>query len=111
MAEPAPAQAESDRASERYYRPELDVLRFFAFLSVFLFHGLPSVVVANHTGWSRRAATIAADFKSAGRFGVCLFFVLSSFLITELLMRERCSTGTVHIKAFYVRRILRIWPL
>jgi peptidoglycan/LPS O-acetylase OafA/YrhL len=111
MVSPTAAPAESDRASERYYRPELDVLRFFAFLSVFLFHGLPSVVVANHTGWSRRAATIAADFKSAGRFGVCLFLVLSSFLITELLMRERRNTGTVHVKAFYVRRILRIWPL
>ena len=111
MGSPTTAPAGSDRASERYYRPELDVLRFFAFLSVFLFHGLPSVVVAKHAGWSHWAASIAADFKSAGRFGVCLFFVLSSFLITELLMRERRNTGTVHVKAFYVRRVLRIWPL
>ena len=40
-----------------------------------------------------------------------LFFVLSSYLITELLLRERETTGTIHIKNFYVRRILRIWPL
>jgi peptidoglycan/LPS O-acetylase OafA/YrhL len=95
----------------RYYRPELDVLRFFAFVSVFLFHGLPGVEIANHAGWSRLAASGFGSFKEAGSFGVCLFFVLSSFLITQLLMRERLNTGTVHVKAFYIRRILRIWPL
>lgn len=96
---------------ERYYRPELDVLRFFAFLSVFLFHGLPGVTIGSHSGWSGSAVWMAANLKNAGKFGVCLFFVLSSFLITELLTRERSSTGTVHVRAFYVRRILRIWPL
>ncbi len=98
-------------AGSHYYRPELDVLRFFAFLSVFFYHALPGVEVGNHTGWGRVAALVLSDFKSAGSFGVCLFFLLSSFLITELLVRERDKTGTVHIKAFYTRRILRIWPL
>jgi len=98
-------------AGGHYYRPELDVLRFFAFLSVFLFHALPGVEVGNHAGWGRVAAAALTNFKSAGSFGVCLFFVLSSFLITELLIRERGKTGTVHVKAFYTRRILRIWPL
>jgi peptidoglycan/LPS O-acetylase OafA/YrhL len=111
MALASTAPPESVRASERYYRPELDALRFFAFLSVFLYHVLPSVEVANHAGWSRGAAWMAANFKIAGSFGVCLFFFLSSFLITELLVRERRSTGTVHVKAFYIRRVLRIWPL
>jgi peptidoglycan/LPS O-acetylase OafA/YrhL len=50
-------------------------------------------------------------FSTVGAFGVPVFFLLSAFLITELLMREREATGTVHVKAFYVRRILRIWPL
>ncbi len=40
-----------------------------------------------------------------------LFFALSSYLITELLVREHRSTGTLNIRAFYSRRILRIWPL
>ncbi len=40
-----------------------------------------------------------------------MFFLLSAFLITELLLRERERTGQIHIKAFYIRRILRIWPL
>jgi peptidoglycan/LPS O-acetylase OafA/YrhL len=101
----------STPTSEHYYRPELDALRFFAFLSVFLFHGLPGIAIPKHYGWSWPTVWLAANLKNAGRFGVCLFFVLSSFLITELLMRERSSTGTVHVPAFYVRRILRIWPL
>jgi len=40
-----------------------------------------------------------------------MFFLLSSYLITKLLILERESTGSIHIKSFYIRRILRIWPL
>ncbi|GAB3890287.1 acyltransferase family protein [Spirosoma agri] len=47
----------------------------------------------------------------AGRLGVALFFVLSGFLITYLLLAEKQSSGRIHIGNFYVRRILRIWPL
>jgi peptidoglycan/LPS O-acetylase OafA/YrhL len=78
----------------RFYLPELDSLRFFAFFSVFLSHTL-------------RPGLIAA---SAGR-GVDLFFCLSAFLLTELMLREKEQTGELDIKAFYVRRALRIWPL
>jgi peptidoglycan/LPS O-acetylase OafA/YrhL len=42
---------------------------------------------------------------------MCIFFLLSSYLITELLIRERNATGSIHLRAFYARRILRIWPL
>ncbi len=42
---------------------------------------------------------------------VDLFFALSSYLITELLIREHRPTGTLNIRAFYARRVLRIWPL
>lgn len=49
----------------------------------------------------------------AGGFGVDLFFVLSSYLITTLLMREIGATGHINVPAFWVRRAkrLRIWPL
>jgi len=47
----------------------------------------------------------------AGVFGVHLFFTLSSFLITSLLLREIDTHGDVHVRAFWIRRILRIWPL
>jgi peptidoglycan/LPS O-acetylase OafA/YrhL len=40
-----------------------------------------------------------------------VFFIISGFLITQLLLRERDLNGTVDLKAFYVRRLLRIWPL
>lgn len=43
--------------------------------------------------------------------GVIFFFVLSGFLITYLLLEERRVSATVSIKKFYMRRILRIWPL
>lgn len=103
--------ARSVSAERSYYRPELDLLRFFAFISVFIFHTLPRVEPANHFGRERIAAWGFANFRAVGSFGVCLFFVLSSFLITELLIRERASSGKVDVKAFYIRRILRIWPL
>jgi len=47
----------------------------------------------------------------AGGTGVDVFFVLSSYLITELLLRELQTLGTLRVSAFYLRRILRIWPL
>ena len=44
-------------------------------------------------------------------FSVTLFFVLSGFLITFLLTREFQKYKTISFKSFYLRRILRIWPL
>ncbi len=49
--------------------------------------------------------------RSMGRFGLSLFFFLSSFLITTLLLLERRKTGAIHLRSFYKRRVLRIWPL
>jgi peptidoglycan/LPS O-acetylase OafA/YrhL len=86
----------------RFYHPELDALRFFAFLAVYICHAIPAT--------SARVAVIE-DIKDAGNFGVCLFFLLSAYLITELLRRELEEFGTIAIRAFYLRRILRIWPL
>ena len=87
---------------ESFYRPGLDILRVLAFLLVFIAHGLLSSV--------DQPSQIGAIAR-AGEFGVCIFFFLSSYLITELLLREKRDTGTIATKAFYLRRILRIWPL
>lgn len=46
-----------------------------------------------------------------GSVAVTFFFALSGFLISYLLLRESESTGTVAVRKFYMRRILRIWPL
>lgn len=83
----------------RFYRPELDALRFGAFLLVFARH-----TVDAHT-------RVGAALGAAGQSGVCLFFLLSAYLITELLQREDDKTRTIDLRAFYVRRVLRIWPL
>jgi peptidoglycan/LPS O-acetylase OafA/YrhL len=48
---------------------------------------------------------------TSGAFGVDLFFSLSGYLLTSLLLRERDQTGDIDPRAFYVRRSLRIWPL
>jgi len=80
-------------------RTELDVLRFLAFLGVFFCHAL-----LRHPGRLE-------SLRVAGSFGVCVFFLLSSYLITELLQREKSNFGTIHLEAFYMRRGLRIWPL
>lgn len=50
------------------------------------------------------------DFTLAG-YAVTLFFVISGFLITFLLIQEKEANKTIHIKNFYLRRILRIWPI
>lgn len=49
--------------------------------------------------------------ENLGKNGVYLFFVLSGFLITYLLLEEKSVTGTISVSKFYGRRILRIWPL
>jgi peptidoglycan/LPS O-acetylase OafA/YrhL len=90
----------------RFYRPNLDGLRFFAFLAVYLNHTL-LLDPGRGALWKRLMGTAG----TAGAFGVDLFLALSAYLITELLLREREARGTVDIPAFYARRALRIWPL
>ena len=96
----------------QFYRPELDVVRFGAFALVFLHHAL-SHSSADYVSWgaSQWAASAIAAAARAGAWGVDLFFALSAYLITELLLREQRARGTIDIRAFYLRRILRIWPL
>jgi peptidoglycan/LPS O-acetylase OafA/YrhL len=97
---------------QRYYRPELDVLRFFAFLMVFLSHVVPGDEAFFAQAHIPPAlADLLIAMSAGGAFGVDLFFALSSFLITTLLLREWKANGHVDVRSFYVRRILRIWPL
>jgi peptidoglycan/LPS O-acetylase OafA/YrhL len=101
---PAAGQLPSAVKPRSFYRPELDALRFFACFAVF----------AHHVGSMRKFLTtnrFAHPVFQAGGFGVCLFFLLSAYLITELLWKERDKSGSIHLRSFYVRRILRIWPL
>jgi len=98
--------------AERFFKPELDVLRFAAFFAVFLHHALPQhYSVWMQAGWSAGASLWLASTVRAGGLGVDLFFLLSAYLITSLLLREKAEQGRVAVGAFYARRALRIWPL
>ena len=102
-----------DKTRSRFYRPELDSLRFFAFLGVFAFHLVPHDpgFYWEHHLLPRILVSPICAVAGAGAFGVDLFFALSAYLITVLLLQERELAGRIDIKAFYIRRILRIWPL
>lgn len=89
------------------YFEGINALRFFAALAV----------IVTHVELTKNNFSISNSWQSSkvifnlGGLGVYFFFVLSGFLITYLLLAEKEESGTVAIKKFYIRRILRIWPL
>ena len=95
-----------------FYRPELDVLRFAAFFLVFLHHIFPRRPEIFESKLPEPVADVMSAIVNAFGFGLPLFFFLSAYLITKLLMIEQqASGGRIDFPAFYARRILRIWPL
>lgn len=76
---------------QEFYRKDIDGLRAIAILSVVAYHaGLPGV--------------------QGGFVGVDVFFVLSGYLITSLLLAEARKDGTISSRSFYARRIRRLFP-
>ncbi len=98
----------SAKTSERVYFPHLDGLRFWAFFAVFLAH---SFVSHNPVIKASPVHQFIEKWKIAGTLGVNFFFVLSGFLITYLLLVEHQKCGHIDVRAFWLRRALRIWPL
>jgi peptidoglycan/LPS O-acetylase OafA/YrhL len=74
------------------HRPALDGVRGIAILLVVAHHGLPEI------------------FPAGGTVGVTLFFALSGFLISAILLEERESTGRLDLRRFYARRARRLLP-
>lgn len=93
----------------KVYFENLDGLRFCCFLAVFLFHSFhtESQEILQDKTYLFVTKTLFAN----GNLGVNFFFVLSGFLITYLLIVENEYSGKIHITKFWIRRILRIWPL
>lgn len=77
--------------SKRRYITGFDGLRAIAVIGVIIFHLWPNVMLG---GW----------------LGVPLFFVLSGYLITDILIQEFEKTGTIHFGSFYLRRVKRLYP-
>jgi peptidoglycan/LPS O-acetylase OafA/YrhL len=91
------------------YFENLDTLRALSALSVFFFHAGLIKYIQSLT--SSKLPLYAGQLISSGAWGVSFFFVLSGFLITWLLLEEYKSIGRFNIRAFYLRRFFRIWPL
>lgn len=91
----------------RVYFPNLNSIRFVAALAVMIHH------IELTKFWFHQPNIYTSSFVGGvfGQLGIILFFVLSGFLITYLLLTEQQQTGKISIKDFYVRRVLRIWPL
>jgi peptidoglycan/LPS O-acetylase OafA/YrhL len=86
-----PATASLGVAANLGYRPHLDGLRAVAVYLVVLFHAGVSAL-------------------SGGYIGVDVFFVLSGYLVTQVLLRDLSSTGGVQLRRFYARRVRRLLP-
>jgi peptidoglycan/LPS O-acetylase OafA/YrhL len=96
-----------------FWLPELDGLRSLAFILVYYHHtiGLFWRDTAGNNSLYKVIYYLDQRIHNWGWIGVDLFFVLSAFLITSLLLRERAATETISLPKFFARRILRIWPL
>jgi len=114
---------------KKEYFKGLDSLRFFAALAVFFTHvELIKKFTGFGTHWidpeeritkftvfqsvmSKEIDPLSPLIAYSSALGVVFFFVLSGFLITYLLLKEKESNKTVQIGKFYLRRAFRIWPL
>ena len=99
--DPMHAPCEHLQVSTRH-KPELDGIRGMAILGV----------LATHSCFYIQATSATKPLMALmlfGQWGVDLFFVLSGFLITGILLETR--TATNYLGSFYARRVLRIWPI
>jgi peptidoglycan/LPS O-acetylase OafA/YrhL len=94
------------KAEKVSYFENLDILRVFLALAVVIFH-IPEIAA------SVLHIHLYSDLSifHKGTEAVFFFFTLSGFLITRLLLVERDVYNDINLKLFYLRRVLRIWPV
>ncbi len=84
--------------------PSLDGLRAVSICMVVIGHSSGTVTALSHS------PSVVLGFLGLGRLGVSIFFVISGFLITTLLVCEHHTTQSINLKNFYIRRAFRIFP-
>ena len=99
---------------------QLDALRFLAAFLIVIVHawegwvawyGKPGLLThADHKTYTWLGDRVTMLVHNMN-FGVDMFFLISGFLITYLLLKEKTDKGKINIPAFFLRRVLRIWPL
>lgn len=98
----------------------LDVLRLIAAMMVLLAHafegwvgwwGVPGFMSVGDYKTLNQGGVYLDNFIRNGGFGVDVFFLISGFLITYLMLVEKKMTGKINLGKFYLRRTFRIWPL
>jgi peptidoglycan/LPS O-acetylase OafA/YrhL len=100
---PAASIAVATDQRKAVYFPGLNGIRAIAASLVIFMH-------FNQFAYLFKISRFYPDTELAG-IAVTIFFVLSGFLITYLLIEEKLRFGTISLSRFYTRRILRIWPL
>ncbi len=96
------------KIAEKPHFSDLDALRFFSFMGVFLGHCFIYELSFNN---STNIRHLTSFFIRTAHNALVLFFVLSGFLITYLLLTEYAKKGRIEIFKYYKRRIVRIIPL
>ncbi len=107
--------------NKNIYFENLDLLRFIAAFMVVIVHayggwcswwGYPRFMTQNgDTKTLNKVGNGIHHFLENGMFGVDIFFLISGFLITYILLVEKEKIGKIDIKKFFIRRGFRIWPL
>lgn len=106
----------NEKDTQRIHFNNLDTLRFLAAYLIVLLHcffgwkvkfGQPPFLTSLSPKWTEKLEMVIHNFS----FGVDIFFIISGFLITYLLLVEKERSGKVDVIKFYIRRAFRIWPL
>jgi len=109
-----------EKSSSSVYIPQFDIIRFFAAFMIVIYHsyiawkgwfGLPGLLSTGDYKTLSGTGYHIDQFIRNLPVGVDIFFFISGYLLTYLLVIEKQKYGKVNVPKFYIRRGLRIWPL
>lgn len=109
-----------EKKNTAVYIPQFDIIRFFAAFMIIIYHSyiawkgwysIPGVLTQGDYKTFTVAGLHIDQFLRNLPIGVDIFFFISGYLLTYLLVMEKEKYGKVNIPKFYIRRGLRIWPL